>query len=55
MEAQETEISNQKQPQMYKLQCKNRKQQDNSSPSKVNSTTKDLKDSEKREISNTKF
>jgi hypothetical protein len=49
MGAQGTGTPNQKQPQM----CKSQK--DNSSPSKANSTTKDLNNSEEKEISNIEF
>jgi hypothetical protein len=40
---------------MCKSQHRNIKQQGNSSPSKANSTTKDLNTSEEKEISNIEF
>jgi hypothetical protein len=46
---------NQKQLQMCKSQCRNMKQQGNSSPSKANSTTKDRNNNEEEEISNIDF
>jgi hypothetical protein len=46
---------NQNQPQMHKYQYRNMKQQHNSSPSKANSTTKDLNHWEEEKISNIDF
>jgi gas vesicle protein len=40
---------------MSKSQCRNVKQQDNSSPSKANSTTRDVNICEEEKISNTEF
>jgi 23S rRNA maturation-related 3'-5' exoribonuclease YhaM len=53
--AQGTENLNQNQPQMHKSQCRNMKQQDNSSPSKANSINKDLSTCIEEEISNNEF
>jgi hypothetical protein len=53
--AQGLENQTKKQLQMHKSQCRNMKQQDNNSPSKVNSTTKDLNNSEEKEILNIEF
>jgi hypothetical protein len=47
--------SNQKLLQVNKSQCRNMKQQGNSSPSKANSTTEDLNNSKEEEISNIDF
>jgi hypothetical protein len=55
MGAQEIGTPNQKQPQIRKSQCRNMKGQDDRSPSKSNSTTKELNNSEEKEMSDTEF
>jgi hypothetical protein len=52
MRVQGIRIQNQKQLQMHKSQCRNTKQQGNSSPSKANSTNKDVSNSKDGEMLN---
>jgi hypothetical protein len=54
-QAQRTGNLKQKHPQVCKPQCRNMKQQVNRSPSKATSITKDLNNSEEKEISSLKF